>query len=238
MEITPTIHKGGDSVVNWYAVEQGGKVTLVDAGLPRNWSQVASVLAAMGRKPSDIEAVLLTHAHIDHIGFAEKARTELGATVRAHTADAAVAEGKAAGTRVAVSELPLWKPALWKFLYVMVRGGATKPMTIGEVVSAEDGEVLDVPGRPRLIHTPGHTPGSAAYFFADHRALFSGDTLVTMAVTGGSAGPQIMPDKFHADPMAVRQSAAGLASIDASIVLPGHGPAFEGSPSDAVSMLS
>ncbi|NNK92287.1 MAG: MBL fold metallo-hydrolase [Acidimicrobiia bacterium] len=237
MEIIPGVHNGGDSITNWYAVEDGGRVTLVDAGLPRHWDQVAAVLAAMGRGPSDVEAVVLTHAHVDHIGFAERARTELGATIRAHATDALVAEGKAEGERVTVGKLPLWKPAVWKFLVVMMRGGALKEMTVGEVVGADDGEILDVPGRPRLVHTPGHTPGSAAYHFPDHGILFSGDTLVTLAMTGGPVGPQIMPDDFHADPVAVRDSALALASIDASLVLPGHGPAFRGTPADAVAAL-
>lgn len=237
MQLTPSIHRGGDSIVNWYAVVDGGKVTLVDAGLPRHWSQLGTVLDGLGRSPGDVEAVLLTHAHVDHVGFADRARTELGAGVRAHAADVPVAEGAEPEQRITVGKLPLWKPAAWKFLAVMVRGGGATFATIGAVIPVADGEVLDVPGRPRVIHTPGHTPGSAAYHFAGADALFTGDTLVTMGVVGGSDGPQMLPPDFHADPEEALSSARSLASVDASIVLPGHGPAFRGTPAEATGSL-
>lgn len=56
---------------------------------------------------------------------------------------------------------------------------------------------MDVPGSPRVILTPGHTPGSAALHFASLGALFVGDAFATYAVTTGARGPQVAP--FTAD---------------------------------------
>ena len=78
------------------------------------------------------------------------------------------------------------------------------------------------PGAPRVIHVPGHTPGSAALFVEARSALFVGDALATYAVTTGERGPQVAP--FTADRDQAVASLARLEGLDARWVLPGHGP--------------
>src|SRR5207302_321639 len=68
--------------------EDGGRLTLLDAGLPGYWNRLLREVRAMGRRLEDIDAVLVTHSHPDHAGFAERARKEAGATVYAHRLDA------------------------------------------------------------------------------------------------------------------------------------------------------
>src|SRR5205085_11934743 len=77
----------GTSLVNWYLVEDGGRVTIVDAGAPSYRPQLERGLALLGRSSDDVAAVLLTHGHDDHIGFAEPARSELGVPVYVHRDD-------------------------------------------------------------------------------------------------------------------------------------------------------
>src|SRR3954451_5121688 len=81
------IHRVEHARVNWYLVEDGDAVTIVDCGFPRSWSGLQSALAELGRSPADVEAVVLTHAHPDHIGFAERARTEWDVPVWLHERD-------------------------------------------------------------------------------------------------------------------------------------------------------
>src|SRR5690348_12050438 len=69
-----------------------------------------------------------------------------------------------------------------------------------EVSSFAANDVLDVPGKPRAVHTPGHTPGNAALYFADQDALISGDTVITRNPLTGRAGPQICPPGSTATP--------------------------------------
>jgi glyoxylase-like metal-dependent hydrolase (beta-lactamase superfamily II) len=84
-----------------------------------------------------------------------------------------------------------------------------------------DGATLDVPGAPRVVAVPGHTPGSAALFLESDKTLFVGDAMATYAVTNGDRGPQVAP--FTADRQEALKSLARLENLDAQIVLPGHG---------------
>src|SRR5262245_60054909 len=94
MEITPSIRRIGPGLVNSYLVGEGGAGTIVDAGLPGQWRELLAELAAIGRSLADVRAVLLTHAHPDHIGFAERLRRECGVPICVHELDAAMARGE------------------------------------------------------------------------------------------------------------------------------------------------
>jgi glyoxylase-like metal-dependent hydrolase (beta-lactamase superfamily II) len=95
MEIAPGVRRIGDGTVNAYLIEDAGSVTIVDAGLPGYWHALPGELRAMGRALGDVRAVLLTHGHSDHIGFADRARRDAGIGVRVHELDAALARGEA-----------------------------------------------------------------------------------------------------------------------------------------------
>ncbi|TMK69309.1 MAG: MBL fold metallo-hydrolase, partial [Actinobacteria bacterium] len=94
---------------------------------------------------------------------------------------------------------------------------------------------LDVPGAPRVILVPGHTPGSAALLFAGHDALFVGDAMATHSVTTGDDGPRISP--FTADPVQALASLDRLMDVRATLVLPGHGQAWSGGVAAAVAAV-
>lgn len=87
-DVANGVHRIGEHFVNWYLIEGSGRLTVVDAGLPASWRSLMETLQGIGRSPSDIEALVLTHAHFDHIGFAERAMVELGIHVWVHENDA------------------------------------------------------------------------------------------------------------------------------------------------------
>src|SRR5919108_3528485 len=91
MQVEDGIHRLTQGVVNFYLIEEGGKLVLVDAGAPGDWELLVRAVAGLGRRLDDLEAVLLTHAHPDHIGTAERARASAHARVWVHQADAAMA---------------------------------------------------------------------------------------------------------------------------------------------------
>jgi glyoxylase-like metal-dependent hydrolase (beta-lactamase superfamily II) len=121
---------------------------------------------------------------------------------------------------------------LLRFLVWAMRAGAIRIQAIAEVSSFGDGATLDVPGTPRVMLVPGHTPGSAVLAFPGHDALFVGDALATYAVTTGQMGPQIAP--FTADRAAALASLDRLAGIEAGLVLPGHGQPWTGGVAEAI----
>ncbi|MEO5703850.1 MAG: MBL fold metallo-hydrolase [Candidatus Limnocylindrales bacterium] len=228
-EVAPRIRRIGPEIVNSYLVEAEGSVVIVDAGVPRYWGQLVTELAAMGRTFDDVRAVLLTHAHPDHIGFAERAR-RAGVGVRIHELDAALARGEAPNN-VKITG-PYGVRAVVGFVAFGLRQGLLRVPKVREVLAFEDGAVLDVPGSPRVIHAPGHTAGMSVLHFPAHDALFVGDALNTYAVTNGRRGPQLSP--FNADRAQALASLSRFEDVAAGLVLPGHGAPWRDGTRSAV----
>jgi glyoxylase-like metal-dependent hydrolase (beta-lactamase superfamily II) len=231
MKIAPGIHRIGDrSLVNSYLVEDAGEVTIIDAGLPGYYRGIPGELAAMGRTVADVRILLLTHGHSDHIGYAERLRREQRVPVSVHEADAALARAEVPNPAKGLGPTKL-RPLLGFLWFSALRGGLRTPK-LQEVATFGDGATLDVPGTPRVILTPGHTPGSAALHVASLDALFVGDALATYAVTTGARGPQVAP--FTADAAQAVASLARLEEVSAGLVLPGHGDPWTGGVQEAV----
>ena len=102
------------------------------------------------------------------------------------------------------------------------------PMTI----TFRGGETLDLPGEPRIVHLPGHTPGSSAIHVPAVDAVFVGDAMTTRSVLTGEMGPHLAP--FTLDPAQAAGSLGALEGVDATWVLPGHGDAWSGGAKAAV----
>ncbi len=233
MRLAPSLHRLGNGLVNAYLVEEAGLVTIIDAGVPGYWADLPAELAAMGRSLEDVRAIVLTHGHSDHIGFAERMRRERGTPVCVHELDAALARGEVPNPAKGLGPVRL-RPLLGFLVYSAVRGGL-RNRPIGEVSTFGDGTTLDVPGSPRVILVPGHTPGSAALHVASLDALFVGDAFATKAVTTGEQGPRVAP--FTADAAEAVQSLDRLDGIEAPWVLPGHGQAWTGGVSEAIRLV-
>lgn len=229
MEIAPGIRRIGTGLVNAYLLEERGEVTVIDTGLPGYWRALPAELAALGRSLADVRAVVLTHAHPDHIGFAERIRRERQVVVRVHELDARLARGeeRSSGSIGRIRIGPLLR-----FLAYGLRQGMARTTPIVAVETFGDGVTLDVPGAPRVIHLPGHTAGSAALHVPARDALFIGDAIATLNVLTGITGPQLSP--FGADGRQAVASLARLESIDARLVLPGHGQPWTGGMAEAL----
>jgi glyoxylase-like metal-dependent hydrolase (beta-lactamase superfamily II) len=117
----------------------------------------------------------------------------------------------------------LWRPALWRFTIGLARAGGLRPPSIADPETFSDGDVLDVPGSPRVIATPGHTPGHCALYFERPGVLFIGDELCTWNPITGGLGAQVMPRMFNTSTDQCFDSLAAIEGLAADVVLPGHG---------------
>lgn len=228
-EVAPRIRRVGDERCNFYLVDDGGSLVIVDAGVPAYWDDLAAELATIHRSLEDVRAILLTHGHDDHRGFAERARLA-GVGSRVHELDAALARRQVPNPSKLRGPVRL-RPAAG-FLWFALRTGLFRTPGVKEVATFGDGATLDVPGAPKVIHVPGHTAGSCALHFAGHDALFVGDSLNTYSVATGWHGPQLSP--FNADRAQALDSLARLEDVEATFVLPGHGAPWRQGVRDAV----
>jgi glyoxylase-like metal-dependent hydrolase (beta-lactamase superfamily II) len=234
VQVAEGVHRLTGGVCNFYLIEDGGRLVLVDAGAPRDWDLLVRTLGTLGRGLQDLDAVLLTHAHSDHTGFAERARDTASVPVWVHQADEAVATGAKPAKNDGRASAYLLRVEFYRTVLSLARRGAMRLIPVREVSTFADGETLDVPGRPRVVHAPGHTPGCAALLLEGRRVLLAGDVLATRNPLTGRVGPQVMPSGLNRDtPMALR-SLDVLDAITADVLLPGHGdPWTEGPPEAA-----
>lgn len=229
MLVAPGVHRIGSDVIAAYLVVTGDGITMVDAGVAGFWRDLVAELDGIGRAMTDIRAIVLTHGDPDHIGIADRVRRASGAPVYLHPADERHARtGLPRMTRVGRPSLRhLAATAPWA-----VRQGILRRARVADTLPVADGDVLDAPGAPVIVATPGHSAGSVSVHVPEVGAVFVGDALSTRNALTGAEGPQLAA--FTANPRQAADSLERLAPLEAAWVLPGHGAPWRGTPADAV----
>nr|WP_201469913.1 MBL fold metallo-hydrolase [Microbacterium hydrocarbonoxydans] len=209
--------------VNCYLIATPDGLTLVDAGIPGTRRPLRALLSHLGASEGDIDAIVLTHGHFDHVGVASGIRAH-GAKVFVHAADAHLARHPYS-YRPASPRLPylLAHPRGIPVIARMAVHGALGVRGVDALGRVHHGRPVDVPGSPVAVWTPGHTEGHCAFFFEEQGVLLSGDALVTLDPYTGESGPQIVATAATADAERALSSLDALAQTSARLVLPGHG---------------
>jgi len=215
-EIVPSIHWVQGVNANCYVLV-GEELTLIDTGMAKKPQKIqAYITGELHRSLSDVKTIILTHAHSDHTGGARDLRRMTGAKVAIHAGDADYLSG--------TKKMPIPKGVvgvLFKTLGPLVTAERVKPDII-----LNDGDIIS---GLKVIHIPGHTPGSIALLDSARKVLFTGDTLRYR--NGMVEGPV---ERFTPDMTMALKSVEKLKALEFDVMLCGHGTPLKGNAGEMV----
>ena len=232
-EVADGVHLAHTPLVNWTVVTGDTGVLLIDAGFPGQRGEVLACLERLGFGPGDVSAILLTHAHIDHLGtaiwFAGQHRTP----VYCHTGEVAHAKREYLQQVSPISLVSqMWRPRWLSWTAeVVAKGGLVRDGIPGAAVLTPQ-VAATLPGRPVAVPTPGHTSGHCSYQVGP--VLVAGDALITGHPLARRPGPQLLPSMFNHSDADAALSLDTLAATGAEILIPGHGQVWAGPVAEAV----
>ena len=212
MEITSRIHGIDFEGRVWaYACFERDRVTLIDTGIAERIDTAVQSIQMIGRTAEDVRQIILTHCHKDHTGLVAELKRRSGAIAYAHALDAPVIRG----------DMEIADPLLTdseRRILEQVSAGMPDAEPAGIDQELSDGDEIEISGEnARVIHLPGHTPGSIGIFMPKSRAFFTGDAVASLS---GRA----LVGYFNIDPAQARRSFASLADLEFEIACFGHGP--------------
>lgn len=206
-------HEGGR--VRCFLVDVG-ELILIDTGYDKDAGHILAELERIGKKATDISRILLTHAHKSHVSGLSTMAKMSGAIVYAHQWEIPIIEGSRKAEKVG------WR--IPKPFNLEVMGlqtalnfgiGSHTPHPVN--MELKDGDRI---GPIQCMEVPGHTPGSMAFWWAERRVLFTGDTVSTWPVNAEISWPT-----FDLDHAQAQKSVGKMADLSsAQIVCVGHGP--------------
>jgi glyoxylase-like metal-dependent hydrolase (beta-lactamase superfamily II) len=225
MAIPPELHHvRGLGVDTFIIAEDGRPLTLIDAGMPWSPWTIRRRIRAIGRKPEEIQRIICTHGHPDHVGGVPRllgGRSDARAFM--HPADIA---GLAVGLRHALRRSDDGITRRSRLLdYFTPTPAKLEPIL--------DGDVIPVLGGLRVIHTPGHTPGSVCLYAEQHRLLFTGDVLQVIR------GRLTYANAFFSHEIGLaRRTLSRLTELDVETIALAHYPAWRENANDALRRLA
>jgi len=214
----------------------GEPLTLLDTGPlhPPTWSALQAGLAALGYTPAQLERIILSHTHVDHVGLAADLVDASGARVLTHPWNVAqLSDYDADRERTIAFYSGLLRRAAVPVEMLAAVGWVTTGMKnfarpVGVSATLAEGQTLRLAGRDwQVLHTPGHSAGLICFYEPQSRLLLSGDHLLADISSNPVVEP---PPPGQAERLcslaAYRDSLRRVAAMDVALALPSHGPAI------------
>jgi glyoxylase-like metal-dependent hydrolase (beta-lactamase superfamily II) len=221
-EVAEGVFRLGTGWLNFYLVEEDGEFTLIDAGYPRYWRHLTEAVEVLGTSLEAIRAVILTHHHVDHVGIAQRLRSTARARVFVGEGDLWIVAGNyPSHANPGFYRKASWRPSGIRFIAHSAAAGGGKYRPVQGVEALKENQTLDLPGRPRVIATPGHTGGHHSLALEERGVLFAGDAMASYDYVSGRRGVGL--HRLNDDRETALASLAHLDRIDAKVVLFGHG---------------
>ena len=199
---------------NVYLLKGDAGLILVDTGLREDGQKIVKQIEEAGFSPTEVKTIVLTHSHMDHAGSLAGLASVTGAEVAAHTDEKPYIEQKAGlPYKRFTKRLMMWLGN--RILYGHKPAKVTKALKEGD----------DIPEAPgfRVIHTPGHTPGSICLYNEKERILICGDTLFNKNPFTGKPGLMLSLPAATVDMERVKESVKRLQQLELGAILFGHG---------------
>ena len=218
MEIIEGIHRVDEASSNMahsnvYLTVNGDELMVIDTGTSGNAKKIVAYIQKIGRQPSEVTTIILTHYHMDHAGSVKDLKDLTHAKVAAGAEDAGFVDG--------TKPYPKPKNLLFRAVSSFIK---TAPVEVD--IALKDGDKI---GNLKVIELPGHTPGSIALLDEQRRALFAGDTLRWdgSMVTGA-------PRQYAWDAEKEKASIGKIVQFDFDVMMPGHGEVLKADASKKV----
>jgi len=223
-DVVPGVHRIEHAFTNCYLLVDGDAWTLVDAAFPKTWGPLIHAAHELNLRMRDLQGIVLTHGHFDHVGVAARAVEELGTPVYVHAGDRRLA---AHPYRYRREHTPFIYPLLYPRSFVpvvsMLRAGALRVNGVEQVSELPGSGMLDLPGRPEVVFTPGHTFGHCGLLLRQQETVLTGDAIVTLDPYTGRTGPRLVARAATVDSERNLATLDALAATRARTVLTGHG---------------
>jgi glyoxylase-like metal-dependent hydrolase (beta-lactamase superfamily II) len=204
MEILSDVHLIDGVTANTY-LALGDQITLIDTGTPGKQGNIINYLQKeLKSKPKNIKTIVLTHHHMDHTGSLYELKKITNADIAAYKDDIDIISGKKS------SSDPIYMRFVSRLMAMFTSYKFIKPD-----INLEENDIVD---NYRVIHTPGHTPGSIALYNSDNGVIFVGDTLT---YDGNKVGGP--PSFLINDKEALKKSVKKISDLEPNIMLSGHG---------------
>lgn len=191
---------------NCYAFLGKEALVLIDTGMGGNASKILEFVKGLGKEPTSIAYIVLTHSDMDHSGSVAQLKELTQTKVAIHKADASRLSGE-----VKLKEVKGVLGLVFAIMSPFLRFKPVKPDIL-----LDDSDMI---AGLTVVHTPGHTDGSVSLYLSEE-VLFVGDALRT----DRKGLPVLTTGAMTANMDQAKESVKKISELEFDILLPGHGP--------------